>query len=142
MENILKFQEVKKVGFTGTQIGMSDNQKEQFLKYFKDLFLECEYIEFHHGDCVGADCEAHEIARNFGCYIIIHPPTNSSKRAFCKGDKILNPKEYLERNHDIVDSCEILICAPKNDFEELRSGTWSTYRYAKKKKKEIKILKR
>ena len=36
--------------------------------------------EFHHGDCVGADSEAHDIADECGYGIILHPPTNQSER--------------------------------------------------------------
>ena len=38
-----------KVGFTGTRLGMSQNQKEQFVLKLSELDVH----EFHHGDCVG-----------------------------------------------------------------------------------------
>lgn len=89
--------------------------------------------EFHHGDCVGGDEEAHEIALALGFRIVVHPPLNRSKRAFCTGAfQVLKPKSYITRNHDIVDVCRLLIAAPKTEEEELRSGTWATVRYARK----------
>ncbi len=145
MENMLKFDDsIIKVGFTGTQIGMSENQKNEFEEIISNFFEKYKKIEFHHGDCIGSDDEAHKILNQFyhDYTIIIHPPKISSKRAFCHGNVILDTKDYIQRNHDIVDDTEILIVAPKTNREELRSGTWSTYRYGKKKKKEIIILKR
>ena len=134
-----------RIGFTGTQIGMSLHQKRQL---YNTLQAMCRNGgQFHHGDCVGADAEAHDIAVALGFKsqdIIIHPPLDEKKRAFC-GDYMsrrCKPKPYLERNHDIVDMTDILIVAPKTDVEELRSGTWSTYRYAFKQKKLIVMLQR
>lgn len=85
----------------------------------------------HHGDCIGADCEAHCIALKMGYTIALHPPVNDAKRAFCEGACVqFQKKEYLKRNRDIVDICEMLIACPKERDEKLRSGTWSTVRYA------------
>jgi hypothetical protein len=49
-------------------------------------------------------------------------------------------KEYLDRNHDIVDSSDLLIAVSESTVEVLRSGTWATIRYAKKLRKPIKII--
>ena len=48
---------------------------------------------------------------------------------------------YLERNLNIIKNSSILIACPidKNN-EELRSGTWSTIRKARKLNKIIHIL--
>lgn len=131
-----------KIGFTGTQKGMKATQAGKvylLLNKFNmgDLLNKAE---FHHGDCFGADAQAHNIAKTFNMYIIIHPPINSTKRAFCKGDLILPEKEYLDRNKDIVKSCELLLATPNEFEEQLRSGTWSTIRFARKRKKQIIIV--
>ena len=62
----------------------------------------------------------------------IHPPDNPTKRAFCfvPGDVIYEPKPYLIRNRDIVDQTDLTVAAPFEFEEQLRSGTWSTIRYA------------
>lgn len=90
--------------------------------------------ELHHGDCIGADYEAHALARSLvgeGIHIVIHPPRVEKNRAFCEGDEIRKPKTYLERNRDIVDASDILLAAPKgSEHEYFRSGTWHTVRYA------------
>jgi len=126
------------IGFTGTQVGMTKEQKNTLEKYLK---ISLSMSEYHHGDCIGADQEFHEILEKLGTdKIIIHPPIKKNKRAFCKAKTICEPKEYLDRNKDIVNESEILIATPKEFYEQLRSGTWSTVRYAKKNKKRVFII--
>ena len=129
-----------KIGFTGTQGGMSDKQQEEFIR----ILQEQNPTEFHHGDCVGADAQAHDIV--FAIYdkniqIVIHPPINPYKRAWCKNWSILRMQDdYLKRNRAIVDETDLLIATPKESVEVLRSGTWSTIRYARKQNKPIIII--
>lgn len=129
------------VGFTGSGEGMSDNQAVELWHWLG--LIRVEYypnIEFHHGDCVGADADAEDLARIRGYKTISHPPTNESKRAFKKSDLILEAKSYMARNTDIAKACDILLAAPKEGVEVLRSGTWSTIRRARKLNKEVIIL--
>lgn len=131
----------RSIGFTGTQEGMTALQKQGVLNILSTL-RGAQYEYFHHGDCIGADEEAHKIAQGLGYKIIIHPPLNQSKRAFCEGaDTILRPKEYLDRNEDIVCSSNVLIATPKEMEEVLRSGTWSTVRRGKKYGRIVHLLK-
>jgi hypothetical protein len=135
------------VGFTGTgHQPLTNNQKinlEAKLLWFRDN----GYKIARHGDCIHADTEFHYIALRLGYYIVVHPPINSSK-ASGLGTKpaeqaiILReqPKPYLDRNHDIVDNSDILIACPKENTEQLRSGTWSTVRYARKKGKQVYLI--
>ncbi len=129
-----------RVGFTGTQIGMSQHQKEQFVV----KLFELNPTEFHHGDCVGADAEAHDIVREFFPDVKIHghPPIYKSKRAFKVCDVLYPEDHYIPRDRRIVDSTEFLIGAPKTDEEVLRSGTWTTIRHARKTGKPREILER
>ena len=46
-----------KIGFTGTQNGMSEKQK----KVLFNLIESFPYAEYHHGDCIGADANFHTI---------------------------------------------------------------------------------
>jgi hypothetical protein len=131
-----------KIGFTGTQAGMTSLQKERFTSSLLELLGSNEFAEFHHGDCIGADLNAHYIVRQHytDTKIIIHPPIIPDKRALCEGDEYREEKEYLVRNHDIVDDTGFLIACPKGFKEERYSGTWATIRYARKLNKPIAII--
>jgi hypothetical protein len=124
-----------KVGVTATQEGLSEHQKRELRKLLR------EATELHHGDCVGGDKEAHAIGRELGLRIVIHPPINPKKRAWCQGDEVRPEKDYLERNRDVVDETDVLYGLPKG-LETRRSGTWSTIRYAKKRGKAYGIVHR
>lgn len=118
-----------RIGFTGTQQGMTKAQSVTL----HSLLSALQPTEFHHGDCIGADAEAHQISTILKIpKIVIHPPIISTKRANCSSPHILPVKDYLLRNRDIVDATDILIATPKEATNQLRSGTWSTYRYANK----------
>lgn len=140
----------KVIGFTGTRKGMCDLQK----LYLRFLIRQLDPVEFHHGDCIGADAEAHEIVMSFNVgrleahktKIHIHPPVNNKSRAFCGVDNALKyctvhkSEKYLKRNRSIVDASDILVAMPNQQKEILRSGTWATVRYAKKKKVELYVI--
>jgi len=121
-----------KAGFTGSRnLKLTDLQKKTFEEFLRNMNIK----EFHHGDCVGADADAHEFIRTVmpEIKIIIHPPIEEKHRAFCKGDVILNAKDYQDRNKDIVDSSEILFALPQVNSNP-RAGTLATIRYSEKKK--------
>jgi len=118
-----------KVGFTGTQIGMTDEQLTELI-YILTAGFE-PGTQFHHGKCLGADKEAYTVAKRLNYKTVGHPPINQSKMALCDDDEEREPAEYLVRNHNIVDETELLVACPKGP-EELRSGTWATIRYAAK----------
>ena len=126
------------LGFTGTQTGLTKAQAKN-LKKALESFSE-SHDDFHHGDCIGADKEAHDIARALSYRIILHPPTSPLKRAFCDSDICRDPLSYLERNTEIAKESDILIACPKEREEQLRSGTWSTVRRARKQNRNILIL--
>src|SRR5262245_17709532 len=129
------------IGFTGTQEGMSPRQKNTLYTLLWNM-NDWHRNWLHHGDCIGADAEAHDIASAAGYKIAIHPPRIPDKRAYKTGEATRPEKDYLERNKNIVDECHILIAAPFRMQEELRSGTWSTVRYANKTGRELIILAR
>lgn len=125
------------VGFTGTRQGMTNEQKGTLKIAFIDIEVEKRLVEqlfcFRHGDCVGADAEAHDIWRSSFTdldEIWIHPPMDPKYRAFKNGDVILDPKGYLDRNDDIVAACHYLIGTPNTMKPKVRGGTWSTIRKA------------
>lgn len=53
---------------------------------------------------------------------------------------VLPAKDYLARNHDIVDAAGLLIAAPSGPAEKRRSGTWATVRHARKQGTRIWIV--
>ena len=132
-----------KLGFTGTQIGMTTMQ----LLKVAQFITRNKITDSHSGDCIGADKEFYELVTlanenkdfpricRFG-----HIPSNNSKRAFCKYDVEREPKPYLERNHNIVNESDYMIATPKEKEEQLRSGTWATIRYSKKVDKKGMIV--
>jgi len=126
-----------RVGFTGTQKGMSLFQRIELKKTLEELDPP---FTFHHGDCIGADAQAHEIVLSFNQDIEIHPPAITDKRAFCNDWSVIHkPLPYLVRNRAIVDASDFLIACPSG-LEVVRSGTWSTVRYARSKRKPVIII--
>jgi len=127
---------MNRIGFTGTQRGMTDKQKVavgEILSAFRGA-------ELHHGDCVGADAEAHGIAETIPMRIVIHPPENESKRAFKRADYYEPRAPYLTRNQAIVYGTDFLIATPGEPTEQLRSGTWSTVRTARRYHKKVFLV--
>ena len=127
-------------GFTGTQNGMTPLQKKAFWQFLRGYHSSNIIKEFHHGDCEGADKEAHDMAVYLGVYVVVHPPENSLKRAWCSGNREEKPLPYLKRNTEIVKACDMLIATPKEQEEVLRSGTWATIRRARKQNKPYLII--
>ena len=132
-----------RIGFTGTQKGMTLNQ----VRVVTNIVEQSNIDYAHHGDCIGADEQFHLILFNCKKYsnpdlkVVIHPPEKSVKRAFCAGAYQVRPKkEYLARNLDIIKETEMLIATPKEFQNVLRSGTWSTIRKAIKAKKHVVII--
>jgi hypothetical protein len=122
-----------KIGFTGTRVGMTPKQEKEIAHLLR------AQSELHHGDCSGADYQAHLIALRLNVpKIVIHPPTDDKLRAHCERYKVENTSvvvkpaaDFLVRDKDIVLACEMLIAAPSTFKEKRRSGTWTTLRYAR-----------
>ena len=124
------------IGFTGTRLGMSENQKNQFSDHLGALTFTYPEVHFHHGCCIGADIEADVIARNHKCWMHLHPSTFKATQVqvYEFGDILYSPAAPLVRDLDIVKASSILNAAPRNDkIEQFRgSGSWATIRYGKK----------
>lgn len=131
-----------KVGFTGTQYGMTLYQKDEirFILTRLAILHGVGCLEFHHGNCIGSDEQSAQIAKELGFHIVSHPPTDIKKMSNFVSDETRTPKQYLARNKDIVDECNELIATTRTTEEQLRSGTWSTVRYAKRKNKPYIVI--
>lgn len=66
------------LGMTGNRGGMTNEAKSALIAYLESNTIS----EVHHGDCVGADKDFHDICEKRSIKIVIHPPTNSKDRAF------------------------------------------------------------
>lgn len=130
-----------KVGITGTRYGLSKEQSNALT-----LWLRANTPDsLAHGSCIGADADAHRCALQEGIPIIIYPPLDMGQAVHYnpmdKGITLLPPQGYLDRNKAIVDTTDILVVLPHQQTgEELRSGTWSTCRYARKQGKPVIII--
>lgn len=129
-----------RLGFTGSRHGMSQNQLEQFSLAVANL----QPSEFHHGDCEGADAQAHDVVRLFcpDTRIIVHPPESDYLRAYKVGDEMRDPYGYTIRDRNIVDATDVLYATPNKNTYQPRSGSWFTIRYAELKEKPVKVFKR
>lgn len=120
------------VGFTGTRRGLTAAQRDSLRRELGNV------TRFHHGDCVGADAEAHAIASALGAWRVSHPAAHA-QRAFTENDEERDPRPPLDRNHDIVDDSDELIACPGAYLEECRSGTWATVRYLRRSAPEKRL---
>lgn len=128
------------IGFTGSRKGLIQIQEIKLRNLLESYnYMIRDDVTIRHGDCIGADEKCHDIAKHFGFEIIVHLPDISSMRAYTQETDI-EPKPYIARNKDIVDNSNILIVCPNTIQEQLRSVTWSTYRYAKKKGVTIVLI--
>jgi hypothetical protein len=127
-----------RIGFTGSRTGLTAKQRDQLWALLPGA------LEFHHGDCIGADHEAHLIALELGVPVVVHPPTVVKYRAWSThGMQYMAPAPFLVRNKRIVRYTDQLIACPKESVEPKPGrgqGTWSTVRYARDQGKPVDIL--
>lgn len=131
-----------KIGFTGTRDGMSSQQLSEFWEIIR-IRGSAQGFSFHHGCCLGADSSAVDVVDRLWPADIQAYPSDiegmTSENAILLSKVVHPPSPPLQRNHAIVDACDLLIACPKGP-EEQRSGTWATVRYARRLRKPIIIL--
>lgn len=121
---------MRSVGFTGTRAELPREQWNTLSATLADRNLG---EQFHSGQCVGADEEAHHLAVAYGYRTHVWPPINRKFRAHYKGDVMHTAMTYGNRNLAIVQHADILIaCPPGAEQDWPRSGTWMTVRIARK----------
>lgn len=124
------------VGFTGSRWGMTEHQISYLAKSIAGLD-----IEFHHGDCVGADAEAHALATGLRIPVVLHPPIEPRARAFCSGAiRSYDPAPYMKRDRAIVNCSDFVIATPYEMTEQRQGGTWSTVRIARRLGKKLAVI--
>jgi hypothetical protein len=113
---------------------MTDEQWDQVI----EILLNLNYEEVHFGDCIGADADFFVILYGLReetkrpCVIHSHPSNIKGTQAKSKSDIIYPEKPPIERDKIIANRSDILIACTKGFEEEIRSGTWTTVRYARK----------
>jgi hypothetical protein len=126
-----------KVGFAGSQRGMTQCQRETLVKVCKEL----QMTEAHHCDSEGSDIQAHHIFRRADRYLMIaaHPPA-TSHRAYCNADHFYPQAGYITSKKNMVDATDMLIACPYTTQENTKGVTWITVRYARLKAKNCLII--
>jgi hypothetical protein len=129
-----------KVGFTGTRRGTSAAQWTSLRQ-----ILETGPAELHHGNCVGADTEAHQICLDLKIPIVMYPTHHRLQANGNFGAREVKPftegkDPELRRNCMIVDATDLLIACPREFMPTRRSGVWHTVRQAQKKGRPIIII--
>ncbi|HSQ32916.1 MAG TPA: hypothetical protein VLN49_23830 [Gemmatimonadaceae bacterium] len=132
-----------RIGFTGSRHGLSQRQRAEVER----LLRETAPAELHHGGCVGADAEAHDLALALGVpSIVVHRSVVLGLTADIQQDSersvvtLLEPRKPLKRNRDIARAVDLLIAAPATIEEIERSGTWSTVRFARRCLPNVRVI--
>jgi hypothetical protein len=126
------------LGWTATRKGLTKEQLENAERCVRD---RAGGWRLHHGDCIGGDEEIHSLCLAHGVDVVIHPPKETTWRAFCEGAvEVRDPLPYLDRDQEIVNESTVLIAAPDTAVEKLRSGTWATVRRARRKRIPVLLL--
>jgi hypothetical protein len=127
-----------KVGITGTRKGLSYLQTLALKVFIRDNQIE----EFHHGDCKGVDVEACALIRSLSPETSIHsyPCSLVAQRGYFNSDIERKPAHPITRNHHIVDAVDLMLIFPSSRIEQLRSGTWATYRFTKFRKRPYRMV--
>ena len=107
------------IGFSGTRYGMTLLQRRAVYRVFRWYRDNRNAITVHHGSCVGADAEAHDIARMLGMAVALHPGVSEDcsgyLRAECtmrEGERVWRPASYAVRSQTIAACTGVLVAAP------------------------------
>jgi len=135
-----------KLTFTGTKLGMTSAQRTTVLIVVRDHVRVGEWTHAIHGCCEKSDRDFHEIAWSLKLARELHPGTEEQRlwavnHMDTQRDTVfpvpLDANPQLTRNRTMVDRGGILVAAPRQMHEVLRSGTWATIRYARNLGREI-----
>lgn len=126
------------LGITGTRELLSPERGQALWDVLRDT---PEDTVVHHGCCTGADASAHYAAVAHSLSVVCHPPSDRKCRAIFPDERDLKvewrqPRDYLDRDADIVREANYLLAVPlhpEHDPRSKRSGTWATVRMARRK---------
>ena len=135
-----------KLGFTGSRMGMTAAQAATF----KRLISEENVTLFVHGDCVGADAEAHDMIEAIKpeVNIVVAPSLNATLRAWRKPRTgvLCEARASVDRNRAIAVMCEMLVATPRQRVVStsgfiLPSGTEQTINFALDYGRPVRVIK-
>ena len=128
-------------GVTGTRHGATNPQ----LVSVAWLWNKYTITGLHNGDCKGVDAQAFFLAKAFGSFITLHPPTNGDWRAFL--DKYADDQVevrphcgYFTRDKHIVIEAMAMVAVPLQNVEADYGGTWKTVGFTRERKKPLAIV--
>lgn len=135
------------IGFTGTRHGMSPPQLAVTTEIVQSLVaghvatIGGRWIA-HHGDCVGADSQFHDIVRPLvGSFVVAHPAAVARQwQANRDADVVRARMLPTARNIVIVAESTIVVATPYEDVEQPRGGTWSTIRMERAADRPLAIV--
>ena len=128
------------LSFTGTRKGMTAAQRRTLRARFHPGYAG-PVTRVHHGRCVGADEDAHDLFLVARIPVETHPGHIPELRAPCLGAVVDHePMDCIERNHVMVDLSDGLIAAPAGYKEARQSGTWATIRFCRAQGKPVYIV--
>ena len=134
----------KHLAVSGSRHPLTLPQRVAADRLMKEAVLEEGFTHLHMGDCVGGDLYLTQVWAQYKTAtssVIVHPPSGFTLRAnWPHYLSIRPPMPYLRRNQMMVHDSEALIAAPGQMTESVRSGTWSTIRYARQKGIPILII--
>lgn len=129
---------VNNLGITATRSGLTLAQVAAAAAYVGS----CGTL--HHGGAAGGDTQCHWLALAFRRPVVVYPSTLGFAKALKLADpalvKVHPAAAPLVRNRTIVETIDWLLVLPRGTEEELRSGTWATWRYAKKVGRQRTII--
>lgn len=127
------------LAIAGTRKGLTE---DQFNRVKEFILLEgSEFTHLHEGDCIGVDAQVTQMFQDMQpqVTVVCHPPDKFRCRAYTKYDETKDVRPYIMRDKDMVDASSFLWACPEGP-EKIRSGTWTTVRYARNQGKMITII--
>jgi hypothetical protein len=133
---------MRQIGFTGTRHGMTPLQRAGVAAILQQVAGAGEFVA-HHGDCVGADAEFHDLCRELPqSFIVVHPgPLDDlPNQAGRVGDERRTHLPHMRRNKNIVVTATVMIAAPFELTQQAHGGTWRTIEMVRKAKRPLAIV--
>jgi len=137
------------VGFTGTMDGANERQlvtlKTLITNAYDRAYNAGRLPVFVHGDCIGADAQAAHMAWRSSFIPIARPGcaqdgSQPSTAHTPFNAYVFPPERYLMRDLETANECDEMIAVAGRNFNNPRSGTGTTVRYARQARKPVQVI--